>query len=348
MDARPHRARKRIPDSTWWAVAAPIAPALASMLFLASCSGPQSALVFAGRDAERIGKLFWWMTGGAFLIWAAVIALAFYCVRLGPYRGRDRLVRTMILGGGAVVPTIVLAGLLAYGLRLMPEVLAAPPPGGLTIAVSGEQWWWRVRYHPQGDGDAAFELANEIRLPVGERTELRLTSPDVIHSFWVPSLGGKMDMIPGRVTRIALEPQRTGLFRGVCAEYCGASHALMAFDVVVVEKETFRSWMERESLPAQRPVTTLAARGAELFTLHGCGSCHQVRGTAADGVVGPDLTHVGSRTTLGAGTLPIESRAIAHWIEDVERIKPGSRMPSFDMLARTDVRAIAAYLEGLE
>ena len=217
----------------------------------------------------------------------------------------------LIIGGGVVLPTVVLSVLLVYGLALLPTLLAPAAASAVQIAVSGEQWWWRVRYLPSNGHPEAVELANEIRLPVGERVQFHLHSPDVLHSFWIPSLGGKIDLIPGRHTRLALEPTRTGVFRGVCAEFCGTSHALMSFSVVVMEPAGFATWLAQQYAPAQPPVLPLAARGAELFLATGCGACHTVRGTPANGVVGPDLTHVGSRQSLGAGILPNDPAGIS-------------------------------------
>jgi cytochrome c oxidase subunit II len=320
----------------------------AGALGLAGCSGPQSALDPAGRGAESIARLFWWMAAGGAVVWLAVIGLAVYAfhVQPGPHEKKTTL---LIIGGGAVVPTLVLAVLLAFGLAEVPGLLAPAPEGSLQIAVTGEQFWWRVRYQPPGR--APFELANEIRLPVGEPVQLILDSPDVIHSFWVPSIAGKMDMIPGRVTRLALEPTKTGTFRGACAEYCGESHALMNFYVVVQEREDFESWLERQGAPAQVSAGVsgaLAARGRELFLANGCGACHTVRGTPADGVVGPDLTHVGSRLSLGAGILRNEPGGFRRWIASPEHVKPGALMPAFGMLPPGELRAMAAYLEELK
>ena len=324
----------------------PFLAGTACAFWLAGCSGPQSALAPAGVDAERIARLFWWMAAGAVLIWLAVIALAVYAVRVRPGPHDERKTTVLIIGGGALFPTVVLAVLLSFGLAELPRLLAPAPKGSLEIAVSGEQWWWRVRYAPRGG--APFELANENRLPVGERVQLLLDSPDVIHSFWVPSLGGKMDMIPGRVTRLALEPTKTGTFRGACAEYCGGPHALMNFYVVVVEREDFARWLAHQRTPARPPAGALAARGRELFLANGCGACHTVRGTPADGVVGPDLTHVGSRVSLGAGILPNEPDDFRRWVARTDDVKPGVHMPAFGMLPPEDVRALAAYLDGLE
>ncbi|MBW3535426.1 MAG: cytochrome c oxidase subunit II [Gemmatimonadetes bacterium] len=319
---------------------------LACAPLLGACGGPQSALTTASATAERIAHLWWWMAAGAAVLWVLVVGLATYAVLVRPGKHGERASRLLIVGGGAVLPTVVLTGLLIYGLAFIPELLEPGPEDGLRIEVVGEQWWWRVRYvTPDG---SVVEAANEVRLPVGRRVELRLSSPDVIHSFWIPSLGGKMDMIPGRTTRIALEPGRTGVFRGACAEYCGASHALMAFDAVVLAEADFQAWLDHQAEPAATPGSGPASRGRDAFLRNGCGACHTVRGTPADGVVGPDLTHVGSRLSLAAGTLPNEPEAFRRWIARTGEVKPGVHMPAFGMLPGEEVRALAAYMESLQ
>lgn len=320
--------------------------ALLTLMILSGCTGVQSALDPAGNEAREIAQLFWWMTVGSVIVWLGVIALLVYSVRTRPESFTQRKARMMIVGGGVVVPVVVLTVLLLYGLAPIPALLAPAPPGSLKISVSGEQWWWRVHYLPPGQDP--IPLANEIRLPVGEPVEFHLESPDVIHSFWIPSLGGKMDMIPGRKTRLVLTPSRTGVFRGACAEYCGASHALMAFPVVVQQKDEFTAWLTQQAQPAAPPRDELPAKGGELFLGHGCGACHTIRGTAAAGVVGPDLTHVGGRLSLAAGTLPNDPDAFTHWIQRTHEVKPEVLMPSFHMLPSGDIRALAAYLEGLK
>jgi cytochrome c oxidase subunit 2 len=321
-----------------------LACAALAALVLASCDGAQSALAPAGREAERIAALFWWMAGGAAVVWAALVALGVYAVRARLDPGHHRWAAMWIIGGGAVVPSVVLAVLLAFGLDLLPELLAPAPAGSLRVSVAGERWWWRVRYEtPQGP----VELANEVRLPVGEPVEFHLESGNVIHSFWIPSLGGKVDMIPGRRTRLTLRPAVTGRFRGQCAEYCGIGHALMGFPVVVMEKGEFERWLQAQAQPA-RPAAGAAARGQEAFQAHGCGACHAVRGTAARGVIGPDLTHVGGRLSLGAGLLPNGRGALVGWLADPEHQKPGVLMPSYGMLPPEELHALAVYLEGLE
>jgi cytochrome c oxidase subunit 2 len=286
------------------------------------------------------------MAGGAALVWVAVVALALYCAHP---RGRQTFgsrTRLLIVGGGVVVPTVVLTGLLIYGLWLLPPLVARAPAGALQVSVVGEQWWWRVRY--ERPGAAAVELANEIRLPLDERVQFILSSDNVIHSFWIPSLGGKMDMLPGRTTYLALQPTRTGLFRGACAEYCGASHALMAFFVEVLPRPAFDDWLERQGQAARTPSSPAARRGAELFFANGCSACHRIRGTPAEGTIGPDLTHVASRHSIAAGTLPTETDAIARWLAETTGIKPGAHMPRFGMLPDDALRSLAAYLQELE
>lgn len=303
------------------------------------CAGAQSALDPAGAAAEQIADLFWGMTIGALIIWIAIVALTVYA-SYARAEVEDRRGQSLIVLGGVVAPTIVLAGLLVYGLAMLPPMLAAAPEGSRVIEVTGEQYWWRVRY-PTADG-GQVELANELRLAVGEPVTLQLTSRDVIHSFWVPALAGKMDMFPGRVTKLTLHPTRAGDFRGVCAELCGASHALMAFRVAVVQPQELTRWIADQSAPARR------AQGEELFIASGCGACHTVRGTSARGVIGPDLTHVGSRLSLAAGILPNDRAAFERWLADTARIKPGVHMPHFAMLAQADRRALAGYLEALQ
>jgi cytochrome c oxidase subunit 2 len=318
---------------------------LVSALALTACSGPQSALDPAGEGAARIADLFWVMLGGALLIWVLVIGAVVYASRIRPGGHHERAASALLLWGGLVVPTAVLAGLLIWGLALMADLRA--PGDGLKIAVSGEQWWWRVAYHMPGR-EAPVRSANELRLPRGQRVELELTSPDVIHSLWIPSIAGKMDLIPGRVNRLVVEPTRTGTFRGACAEFCGESHALMAFSVEVMAPAAFEQWLTQQAGDAVPPATPLAARGQELFNQVGCGACHAVRGTTADGTIGPDLTHLAARPTLAAGILPNDREALVRWITQAETIKPGSRMPSFGALPTDHVEAIAGYLEGLE
>lgn len=304
---------------------------------MSGCSGVQSALDPAGFEAREVSTLFVVMAIGAGVIWAAVMALALYASRIRPEPHRDAHGHRLILWGGVAFPTIVLAALLVYGLGLMPKLRA--PGEGLRIAVSGEQFWWRVAYRPKAGGEV--RSANEIRMPVGERVEFALTSPDVIHAFWIPSIGGKVDMIPGRENRLVLKAEKAGTYRGVCVEFCGASHALMAFTVVAMEKADFEAW-----LGAPRPDRPIGDPGRRLFLLNGCGACHRIEGTEATGDVGPDLTRFGERGTVGAGLLPNTADNVARFIREAETLKPKSKMPSYGALSEEDAKAIAAWLGG--
>jgi cytochrome c oxidase subunit 2 len=319
---------------------------IASAVCLTGCGGIQSTLTPAGREAGRIATLFWWMAGGAVLVWGGTIALAmYYGWRAAGSRNRRRD-QLLIVGGGVLIPVVVLTVLLVYGLAMLPAAVARAPEGSLQVVVRGEQWWWRVRYLRPGGQDVV--LANEIRLPVGEPVQFRLESDNVIHSFWIPSLAGKMDMIPGRVTWLTVLPTATGIYRGACAEYCGTAHALMAFYVEVMEEAAFAQWLEDQAAPAVSPLGAAAMRGEDLFLSNGCHACHTIRGTPTNGVIGPDLTHVGSRLSLGAGILRNEPLSLRRWISSTEHIKPGVHMPAFGMLPDDDLRALAAYLHGLK
>lgn len=310
------------------------------------CSGIQSALDPAGEEAHQVARLFWVMAGAGGLIWVGVVSLMVYASHKRGQAVGERGAGRLILWCGAAMPSLLLFFLLGYALWLMPGLRpfarAADTPA-LSIAVTGEQFWWRVAYHPEAGGGPVFS-ANEIVLPVGERVEFLLNSTDVIHSFWIPSLGGKMDMIPGRQTRLSLLATKPGTYRAACAEYCGTSHALMAFAAIAMEPGDFRQWLAARSTPSPGA----GSAGRDLFLRHGCGACHRVDGTEADGEVGPDLSHVGSRATLAAGVLPNDEEALRNFIAHPEVIKPGSKMPGFSMLPEQDIAQIAAWLKGLE
>ncbi|HET6521398.1 MAG TPA: c-type cytochrome, partial [Geminicoccaceae bacterium] len=251
-----------------------------------------------------------------------------------------------ILGGGVALPVVVLSALLVSSFVVSRELTAPVPDDALRIEVVGKQWWWEVRYLPP-DGSGPVVSANEVHLPVGRPVELRLAASDVIHSFWVPRLAGKTDMIPGRVNRLVVHATEPGTFRGQCAEYCGGPHAWMAFYAVAQPPDDFAAWLEREARPAAEPSDPFLARGRDLFLNSGCGACHTVRGTPADGAFGPDLTHVGGRASIGAGILPNNVGTLAGWIADTQHIKPDNRMPAFNTFDGLELRALAAYLGSL-
>jgi cytochrome c oxidase subunit 2 len=249
---------------------------------------------------------------------------------------------------------VTLTALLVYGLGLAREIVAAPDDTPVEIAVIGEQFWWRVRYpevapRPNGAGGRpGFESANEIHVPVGRTVRLTLTAPDVIHSFWVPQLAGKLDLIPGSVNRLTIRAERAGVFRGQCAEFCGQSHALMAFRVVAHEPADYADWLEAQRRDAEEPRIPFMRQGRDLFLASGCGGCHTVRGTSATGTLGPDLTHLGTRAMIAAESFPLNQGTLAGWIADSQHLKPGNRMPSFPVFTGEELRALAAWLESLE
>lgn len=320
-----------------------------------SCANLQSALLPAGAEAADVATLFWILAAGAILIWLMLLGTAVYAVRVDPGKHDQRHARRFIIWGGVALPTLVLAAVLGYGLTLLTDFRA--PGDGLRIAVSGERFWWRLRYHAGDKGspwsetfaeaphDIAFDSANELHLPAGERVELYLYSPDVIHSFWIPSMAGKIDMIPGRVNRLVLEPTRPGVYRGVCAEFCGTSHGVMAFDVIVSPRDQFQQWLKHQASSASLDDSH---SGFRAFMANGCGACHSVRGTDARGRVGPDLTHLGSRRSVGTSLLANNAENIARFIAEPAHVKPGVAMPAFGMLPDKDIEAIAAWLEGLQ
>jgi cytochrome c oxidase subunit 2 len=323
---------------------------------LAGCEGPQSALYTGGPNAAAYALLGNVMFAGAAAILALVTGLIAYAVMAAPERRAWLGRRRIIVAGGIVFPVVTLSALLPYGLWLTREAewseagraaLAEPGDDALRIEVKGEQFWWRVRYLDK-DGEAAFETANVIRVPTGRRVALSLSSADVIHSFWVPSLAGKLDMIPGRTTLLGFTAEREGSFRGQCAEYCGAQHARMAFHVVSMAADQYEAWAASQRQGAPEPTDDFLARGLEVFLSSGCGACHTIRGTAALGTMGPDLTGLGSRPSIAAGTFPTNVGTIAGWISSSQHLKPGNKMPSFDALSGPDLRAVAAYLGSLE
>ena len=304
---------------------------------LAGCSFEQSALHPAGRDAEELSALTWFMFAAAVVVWAIVMGAAIYAV-VGKKRPRsEKFADRFIIVGGVAFPTIGLAILLVFGLSLLPNWTSAETPD-LRVNVRAEQYWWRLGYElPDG---SVVETANELHLPNDATVEFVLTSTDVIHSFWIPALGGKMDAIPGRTNLLRLTPTKPGTYRGVCAEFCGPSHALMAFPVVVHEAADFPAWLEAQRVPA-------TAAGSTAFTDAGCGACHVVRGVSEAGSVGPDLTHFASRRTIGAGTLPNTRENLLAWLAAPAHIKPGVGMPSYASLPAADREAIADYLMEL-
>ena len=306
--------------------------------------GNQSALNPQGPGASEISELSWLLFAGAAAIFAVVGALAVYAIVARRHRRAWMARSEFVVAAGIVFPLLVLTGLLVHA--FLPGTHTGPEAAMLRIEIVGEQWWWRVHYLNEA-GHQEFATANEIRIPAGRPVELLLRSADVIHSFWVPNLAPKLDMIPGRVNRLRLAANVPGEFRGQCAEYCGGPHARMALYVIAMSADEFEAWRAQQQRPAIPAATDSAERGRILFSARGCGVCHTVRGSPAEGLRGPDLTHVGSRISLAAGTLRNDAASLATWIRASQHVKPENLMPSFDMLPAEELGAIAAYLESL-
>ena len=320
--------------------------AVLALMVLGACGKLPVALDPRGSNARETAQIAWVLFWGAGVIFAWVIGLVAYAVRAAPAR-RAWLGRpAFVVGAGIVFPIVTLSALLFFTLEVSGGLVGAKDVRPLKIEIVGEMWWWRVRYVDAG-GANVLVTANEVHIPVDRTIEFSLESADVLHSFWVPHLAGKLDMIPGRVNVLRVKAGVAGLFRGQCAEFCGAQHAKMAFHVVAHAAPEFDAWLAAQQLPAAAPRTPALERGLALFIAN-CGACHTVRGTTAAGQLGPDLTHVGSRGALAAGTLPNNVGTIAGWIAASQHIKPENRMPSFDRFSGEELHALAAYVGSLQ
>lgn len=300
----------------------------------------QSVLSPAGPDAALLSHLAWLLFGAGALIFVLVAGLAIASIGRGRWRPSARL---LVVGGGILLPLALLAALMAWS-GWQAARLTWPFSGAarIQVSVTGHMWWWEVRYRDTKTGREAV-LANELRLPAGERVYLALGASDVLHAFWVPALAGKVDMVPGRLHGLTLHADTPGRYRGQCAEYCGTQHAAMALDVVVHPAAEFDAWLERQAQPA----VNARVRGRDVFLAARCNACHAVRGIAEGGRQGPDLTHLASRGHLAAGALPFNRAALLGWITNPQGAKPGARMPA-SSLPPEDLQALAAWLETLK
>lgn len=321
---------------------------------LDSAAGSSAALL------ERLGLVLY---VGAAAIFVFVMCLALYAMYSEPKRIRTR---RWIIGGGLIFPAVTLTALLVYSIFVgnaiaeldsgaatrsflgrVAETAMPAESSKLRVHVVGKQWWWEVLYESPG-GSERIVLANELHLPAGQAVEVLLYSTDVIHSFWAPSLAGKVDMIPGRVNRLVLRTDDVGVFRGQCAEYCGGQHALMAFFVVVEPAAQFNAWLARQAQPAAIPQEQHLKRGYDAFFRGRCDECHAIRGTSAIARSGPDLTHVGSRRSLAAGVLDNHIGTMAGWIAGAQDLKRGNAMPSMNVYSGEELRALSAWLGSLQ
>ena len=320
----------------------------------------QSMWHASGANAAHIRELgifFGILLGVIFLI---VVGLALFSLKRrhrgieqepleGSHQPSERTearLRTVV-GVATAATVLILFGLTIVSVSIGKSVSASvAPASSLPIEVTGTQWWWKIRYISE-DASRTLLTANEIHIPVGRPVAIRGNSDDVIHSFWVPSLQGKRDLIPGRTTLEWLRADQPGEYRGQCAEFCGLQHAHMAFWVIAETPDQFSAWMENQLKPAVEPVDDQAIRGRQVFLSSACVLCHAIRGTDAAAQVGPDLTHFGSRKTIAAGTLPNNKGNLAGWIADPQNIKPGTHMATVP-IQPAEMQPLIDYLESLK
>jgi cytochrome c oxidase subunit II len=336
-----------------------LAVSLLCSLAITGCSGIQSAIDPASPQSEHISKLWWLM----FCLLSIVFLSVMVVLVLAAFRSRRVTAqadvslsidgasekRTSRVVSGAVATTIVILFVLLTSSFLTGRAIFSTPAKDsevLTIEITGHQWWWAIRYANKMPSQIVT-TANEIHVPAGQLIHFKLSSTDVIHSFWVPNLNGKTDLIPGHPADTWIQPKFPGTFRGQCAEFCGYQHAHMAFAVVVESEAQFQAWYEAQLQSSIAPLTDTQKRGQQVFLAKPCVMCHRIQGTDAGGNVGPDLTHLASRQTIGAGTLSNTREHLAQWITDAQQFKPGNRMPPNPM-STEELNALLDYLESLK
>lgn len=333
---------------------------LASALVLSGCSGTHSALDPAGPQARHISNLYWLFFIVCVIVWVLVVAAALIAAfRKRAQTGRDMLAvepedparerRLTIIVSTCVAITIIILFVLLIcdfvtGYRIHEF---AAQKDFVAITLTGHQWWWEVRYDDDQTPSNTIETANEIVIPTGKPVKIWLQSGDVIHSFWIPSLSGKKDLIPGHSTAVWIEADKPGKYQGQCAEFCGYEHALMRLIVRAESPDTFNAWLAAARTPASEPLTPQQKRGREVFLSSSCVMCHTVAGTKAHARFGPDLTHVASRMSLAAGSVPNVVGHMAGWIIDPQRVKPGVNMPQ-NNLEPEDFTALVEWLHSLK
>lgn len=318
---------------------------------LGGCGGWQSALDAHGTAAISLKQLIILIVAACSVVWMLVMIVLIAALWRGraarpapPPPGRER--RMTFAVTGAIFATVMVISTFTVMSFFATHALSVAGNDDLTIRIRGLQWWWGVEYLGPAPSER-FETANEIHIPVGRNVRLKLEGLDVIHSFWVPSLAGKQDLVPGRSNEITIRAERPGVYRGQCAEYCGMQHAHMALLVIADTQADFDAWTSAQRQAAVQPTDEETAAGLQAFLAKPCAACHTVRGTAASGTNGPDLTHVGGRRYIAAGVFETTRGSLAAWIADPQTIKPGNNMPAVP-LTPDELRAVSAYLASLK
>jgi cytochrome c oxidase subunit 2 len=320
---------------------------------VAGCSGIQSALDPHGPHAVLLARLIWTFTAICVVVWIVVVAVLLYAILRRQDPRSDPLATDPASerrAGGVIAICAALTAITVMALTIVSYLaqrkLFAKDTSAVEIKVTGHQWWWEVEYQDPRP-DRTFTTANEIHVPIGAPITIKLASSDVIHSFWVPSLAGKMDLIPGQQNELQFTVSRPGVYRGQCAEFCGLQHAHMGMLIVATNQEEFDAWRDSQIKPAESPSDPDTQKGRQVFLSRSCMMCHTIRGTPAGSRVGPDLTHVSSRRYLAAGTLALSRGNLAAWIYDPQGIKPGANMPHTELDA-DELDALAGYLTVLK
>ena len=319
------------------------------VLVLAGCEGRQSALMPVADQSQAISHVWNLMVSvctGLYIV--VMLALAWAVWRRTATLGREGISRDYRIFQLLLGWVVLVVGFLTWFITvsfLEDRRLQAGQPD-LVVRITAKQWWWQVEYLG-ADPSLHFITANELHLPRDKTARIELQSGDVIHSFWVPPLSGKKDLIPGRTNALWITPRHGGLFRGQCAEFCGLQHAHMALDVAVADAQSFAAWRDGQLAPARQPGSGSAQAGLQVFERAACATCHTIRGTSAGGRVGPDLTHVASRRTLAAGALPMQKNYLIAWIQDPQHFKPGNRMPAVTLNGQ-ELMSLADYLMELQ
>lgn len=313
----------------------------------------QSTLDPAGPVARPLSRLSWFVYVLFLLVMIVMWALIWWVARQrrGSFDEHAPVDagggQSWILFGGFVIPAVILAVVFVLGLRTMTQTAThAETQGAPEIRLTGHQWWWEVRYLGNAP-DEQFATANEIHLPVGQPVRLELASADVIHSFWVPKLSGKVDLLPGQRNLMRLQADQPGVYYGKCAEFCGAQHAHMQILVVAQPAEEFARWRAQQRAPAQTPATAQELHGQALFLSRPCSLCHTIRGTLAQGTVAPDLTHLALRRGLAANTLVNDKANLMAWVTHAQALKPAVMMPNVTQFSGDELQALVAYLQQL-